>query len=423
MFRPNVHDDRLPKAALAVLLLVALVLRVGWGLTRSDDLSALPDQQEYVAIAESLLAGEGLAFSDERFGQVVRAYRMPGYPLLIAACGTNLTVVRIVQAFIDTSSVLAVVLLAWRFLPAKWSIVAGWFTALNPFLIFFSALILTETLFIALLLWGAALCCCVWRRSGGWWIGALILALSILVRPAGIGLPLMIAGFAVVLHNRHPFNAGSRFPIPPVATVALLMALVLTPWTLRNWHVVGEPIPTTTNSGVTLYDGLNPDATGASDQTVLQMMPQLRRMTEVERHQYLAGRAKLFVAEHPWRVAELTVVKAARTWSPIPLSADFGGRMLYVIIAAAWAIPLFLLTIVGVVRGRLAWSTIVFLLLPAVYVTLVHAVTVGSLRYRLPAEPFLGIIAAAGLHALIQARGQSAPTPESIEVSADSNTA
>ncbi|MEM6314371.1 MAG: glycosyltransferase family 39 protein [Planctomycetota bacterium] len=376
----------------------------------------MPDQLEYVAAAESLLAAEGLAFSDERFGQVVRAYRMPGYPLLVAACGANVTVVRLVQALLDTTSVLAIVLLAHRFLPARHALLAGWFTALNPFLIFFSALLLTETLFIALLAWGTALCGGVMRRSVGWWIGALLLAVAVLVRPAGIGLPMVIAGFAVAVHNRHPFNPGTRWPVPPVATVALLVALVLTPWALRNWSVVGTPIPTTTNSGVTLYDGLNPDATGASDQTVLTMMPQLRRMDEVQRHRYLAGRAWMFVQEHPWRAATLAVVKAGRTWSPIPLSDQFGGQPAYVVIAAAWAIPLFLLALAGLVFGRVPVSVKIFLLLPAVYVTLVHAVTVGSLRYRLPAEPFLGILAAAAVHGLILTRTERRQTNAAADV-------
>ncbi|MEM6316001.1 MAG: hypothetical protein AAF743_18065, partial [Planctomycetota bacterium] len=114
---------------MALLLVVSFAVRVGFGVTRSDDLSALPDQLEYVAAAESLLAGEGLAFSDERFGQVVRAYRMPGYPFLVAACGANVTVVRVMQALLDTTSVLAIVLLAHRFLPARHALLAGWFTA------------------------------------------------------------------------------------------------------------------------------------------------------------------------------------------------------------------------------------------------------------------------------------------------------
>ena len=39
----------------------------------------------------------------------------------------------------------------------------------------------------------------------------------------------------------------------------------------------------------------------------------------------------------------------------------------------------------------------VFLLLPAVYLTLAAVLSVGSLRYRLPAEPALAVLAAGAL--------------------------
>ena len=35
-----------------------------------------------------------------------------------------------------------------------------------------------------------------------------------------------------------------------------------------------------------------------------------------------------------------------------------------------------------------------FLLVPAIYITVIHAMSVGSLRYRLPAEPMMAVIAA-----------------------------
>jgi hypothetical protein len=43
------------------------------------------------------------------------------------------------------------------------------------------------------------------------------------------------------------------------------------------------------------------------------------------------------------------------------------------------------------------------LLLPAAYFTLIHMVFVGSVRYRLPAMPFIFILAAVGLCALLRA--------------------
>ena len=81
-----------------VEMLVALAIRAGWGLSRPADdasLQLLPDQREYLELARSLLRGEGLAFVDPRFGetgQLVRAFRMPGYPAFLAMCGGDVRV-------------------------------------------------------------------------------------------------------------------------------------------------------------------------------------------------------------------------------------------------------------------------------------------------------------------------------------------
>jgi hypothetical protein len=49
----------------------------------------------------------------------------------------------------------------------------------------------------------------------------------------------------------------------------------------------------------------------------------------------------------------------------------------------------------------------IFLMLPAIYLTVVHAMSVGSLRYRMPAEAPMAVLAAAGV--LMSARREQLP--------------
>jgi hypothetical protein len=180
----------------------------------------------------------------------------------------------------------------------------------------------------------------------------------------------------------------------PVLQVIAAMLIVLLPWTWRNHHILGHWVFTSTNSGITQYDGFNPSANGSSNQNFIQQMPELRPMSEVERNEYLAKLAREYASAHPAGVLELAVRKICRTWSPIPLSAEFGSRRLYILIAAGYSIPLDLLVLWGLSSGTLPRAAKVFLLIPAVYFTLAHALSVGSLRYRIPAEVPMAVVAA-----------------------------
>jgi 4-amino-4-deoxy-L-arabinose transferase-like glycosyltransferase len=370
-----------------LLLVGAFLIRAGWGLRQpaSDEvLRALPDQVEYLALGRNLLHAHALKFHDQRFDADVYAYRAPGYPLLIAACRGNVRAVRLAQAAIDASTVLAAYLLGRRWLTARASFVAALLVAINPFLIYFSGLILSETLFIAMLAWGTLLVTepvAAGRRSRALPVlGVFLLALSMLVRPSALLLPLLF----VIKRPRM------------ILLTVVITIVVLLPWALRNRAVLGHWVWTTTNSGITAYDGLNPAADGSSNQTFVEAMPELKELGEVERSKYLSNLAWSYARENPLHAMELAFRKIARTWSPVPLSRQYGSQKLYVLAGLLYSVPFDILVIAGLWRGPFPWRAKMFLMLPAIYFTLVHAISVGSLRYRLPAEVPMGVVAAAG---------------------------
>lgn len=410
---------------LAVVLLVALTARAGYVLSLPSDgasVRALPDQAEYLELARNLLGGHGLYFFDERFNGVAYAYRMPLYPALVAACGAEPVAVRLVQAGLDASTAWAAALLATALFPPalrrRGAVLAAVVVAVDPFLVYFCGLVLSETLFTAMLAWGMLLLV-VGARGGRlvpvtdfgdvkpyrpvagtltWLLGGLVVAASTLVRPSAAPLAVLLgiaAGFAARPGNgRSAFRP--RWPLPIATTMLVLTVAVLFPWAYRNSKVVGSWVWTTTNGGVTAYDGFNPDANGSSDQTVLRGLPQLRTMNEAERSAYLSGRAAEFVRENPKRALELAAIKAGRTWSPVPLSAEYGSWK-HRLVGLAYGLPLYVLVLVGLAGRNLSRAAKAFLLTPAAYFTLVHMASVGSLRYRVPVEPLLAVVAAAGL--------------------------
>lgn len=398
------------RASLALLLLVSLSLRAGWGWTRdvsSAAIDALPDQREYLSLAQNLLDHGQLRFLDRRFAEQVYAYRTPGYPFFLAACGARARVARLAQAVLDTSTVLAVYLLGKRLKPEPGTapLLAAALVAFNPFLIYFSGLLLSETLFTALLAWGMVLIISaeIRRRSSvtivTWLAGAMLLAMSVLVRPEAILLPIALGAIAAFMNPRRRLAYQVGWAIAEAAATAILILIVLTPWAARNRHVLGKWIWLTTNGGVTLYDGFHPGADGASDQSFLHSMPQLAAMGEVRRSEYLTHLAVRYIAEHPLSAAELGIYKLARTWSPMPISAQFGSG-LYRAGALAYSVPFDVLVLWGLASGRLQRAAKVFLVAPALYFTAVHTLSVGSLRYRIPSEPPMAVIAASACPAI-----------------------
>jgi hypothetical protein len=366
--------------------LAALALRLGWALhVPADDaaIDSLPDQREYLELGRNFLAGRGMQFTDPRFGQVVWAYRTPGYPLLVAVCDGNVRAIRMVQAVMDGSTVLAAYLLAGVWLSPGLCLLAGVIVAVNPWLIYFAGLILSETLFTAMLAWGMVLLA---RRRPA--LGAIVLALSVLVRPSAIVLGPLLA-WAVTRTARWP------------AVAAAMVVVVLFPWALRNHVRTGAWVWTSTNSGITRYDGFNPAATGASDQSFVREMPELKGMDEVQRSRYLDDLANRYIRENPGRCLGLAVVKMGRLWSPVPLSLEF-SRPMYVAIGLAYSVPVFALALAGLLRRRAGWLV---LLMPAIYFTVIHAASVASLRYRVPVEPLIAVLAASAL------RDKKEPSP------------
>ena len=420
--------------AVALLLLIACALRLGWGLSRPADdaaLSALPDQREYVSLARNLLHGQGLQFLDTRFNDSVRAFRTPGYPLFVAACGGGVRAVRVAQALLDTSTVLAVFLLARTFVPGRVGpLVAAIAVAFNPYLIYFAGLLLSETLFTAMLAWGMLVlvkgCQRRTRQESLLWIlGGVLLGLAVLVRPSAVALPVLLGLLSVFLNRAartaYQPHVGDRSArrVPPSLAMILVTIGCLLPWAVRNRVVLGRWIWLDTNSGFTLYDGYNPDATGASDQTFVERLPELQVLDEVQRDRYLSQAASDYAGGHPGRVWELAGAKLARMWSPAPLSEQYGRTALR-LAALAYSLPFDALVLLGLLWGGMPGRARVFLITPAVYFSIIHALTVGSLRYRVPVEPPMAVLIA-GLAAAGATPWRRTQLDGSAAVSADNS--
>jgi len=246
------------------------------------------------------------------------------------------------------------------------------------------------------------------------------LALAVLVRPSAIGLVPLLGIVAARVRRKlaTPLNATAHTPKQQGANrargfsipffhgfLALFIILsVLYPWAKRNsMHPALErKIWTTTNNGITLYDGFNPLATGASNQKDFldAFKPALKNLDELGRDRFFRERAIEWIHAHPKESFRLALVKIGRTWSPVPLSSEYGSKA-YVAIGLIYTVPVYGLFFIGLWRGVGGKTLKALCVLPAIYFTGIHAASVGSLRYRVPCEPPMAVIAGAGAAMLL----------------------
>jgi 4-amino-4-deoxy-L-arabinose transferase-like glycosyltransferase len=396
----------------AVLLAAALVRLVAcFALPETR----FPDATTYGQLARSIRDKGTLS---DRFGN--RAMVAPGYPLFVLACratlGTSKFAYRLPQLVLGLLTVLGAFLLGRKLWGEAGGLLAGAFAALDPFAVYFESLELTE---------GPALCLLVWAALAAWTAreklpaaaaaGALT-ALAALVRPGWlcIGAALFAAAMFVPGEDRPSEKRGWLC----AALAAGVLVLVMSPWWIRNGVVLKAWVPLTTAGGQALFEGCSENATGAPDVpgTVGVRMRGIDGLDELERSAVLRSDARHWIRSNPGAFAGLALVKFGRTWSPVP--NEVAHRKWYHMLASAtnWAAVLVLagagLWMLKGRRGRALWC-----LIPALVVMLAHVFVVGSVRYRAPAWPFLGILAAGGGAALLGSFfRRAAPPPQASGV-------
>ncbi|MEZ6063842.1 MAG: glycosyltransferase family 39 protein [Planctomycetaceae bacterium] len=391
------------------------------------------DSNGYWILAQKIAAGEDY----EIYTPPRRVLRMPGFPLLLAGSirlfGDRIFAARIVLAFVGTACCWLTYLLGTRLVMRRVGFWAALFVAVNPLHVGNSVIILSETWFTfwmllsllaltGLLQAGQEGCSivtgnalphslagktCAWRL----WlrailVGGLIGAAS-LVRPGF--LPWLAFCFLAVT-----ILVRRSFPARVVIATGLLIGcgLAMLPWTLRNVAVTGHWVVTSLWSGPSLYDGLNPEATGASDMQFFDRENVLSKMSEFEMNRHYKDRAVDFVKNHLGRAVELAFVKAVRFLNPVPNQLN-SNRVIQGL-CIIWYVA-FLLLLVGAVWSRLldmeGW---VVVLGPFLLFLLVHMVFVGSVRYRLPVEFPMSVQAACGLRWLLNLRTQGTEMEKTV---------
>lgn len=191
------------------------------------------------------------------FGKTgITARRPPLYPFFIASLyaigGCNPNIVRLVQIMLSSLLVVFIYLFCTQLYGHVAGFLAALFSVFYPVFIFLPSRLLTENVFVFLVF------CSVWylishaRKSLlHYSIGGALLGLAILTRPALLLSPPFLAIW-IILHTDGYWKSILRF-----VTLCIGMTVAIAPWSLRNYLVFNQFVPVTTNAGLTLMHDNN----------------------------------------------------------------------------------------------------------------------------------------------------------------------
>ena len=392
--------------SLVLLLVLAFTVRLaaGWvWQSRLDGRFGMGDSESYWALGLAIAEGKPYECGPEH----ARVFRTPGYPILLAPIlrfvGDTQIAILVARAEAALLGVLAVAGVWWltRLLfDQRAALIAAALATFYPGAIALSALILSEAPFCPLMLLQLAFWTIAWRArtptqtSIFGFCGGLAAGAATLMRPSWLLFTPLAAAVGMLSYGRNRHVAIAFWMILGLVTAML-------PWWVRNACVTGQFVPTTLQVGASLYDGLNPDATGASNMDFVprflaQQRQEATNDSEWRLDQRFRAESIAWAKENPGRVVQLAGEKFLRMWNVWPNEPRLSRWPL------RWAVfftytPLLFFAIMG------AWRTLdrgwpyILCWLPAVYFTLLHMVFVSSIRYREPAMLALLALAAGGI--------------------------
>jgi 4-amino-4-deoxy-L-arabinose transferase-like glycosyltransferase len=444
--KPKIMSSYLRTALLVTFL--ALLLRGAMLLLVSPHPERLMHQDtgSYLTPALNLLAGHG--FSQRQVPPYTPdAIRTPLYSFFIVALyaifGQHPLVIAGAQVFLSAMTVGLTYLLGTRLLPEQEARVGGLLLALSLGSVVYALYVLTETLFTLLLL-GIVWALVAYRKTahGRWLIGGGVLAgLAALCRPVALPFLLIAAPLAGLAHQGRWYQRALT-----AALLLVVVCLVVAPWMIRNYRLLGSPTLSTISSyNLLFYNAvsLEADLRGIGQEQARAEMTE--RVKEELARRGGEGDAALeirlydewarrIILAHPWRylyihlkndlnnllpnvteflellgVTEggrgtLSVLNQQGLWAAV--RHYFGGQT-WVLWPLVPLIALLGLTYLGMLAGlivlvrRRDWFTLFLLLASIAYFLLIPGAP-SHPRFRVPVMPYICLLAGTGLVAAWQ---------------------
>jgi len=405
---------------LYVVLLVSIALRAA--VSFSMDAHLTGDAQDYWGNAGQLW----YFLRYLALGQVYAAahfYPYPYYPhgfaFLLAPIygifGLNWAVLHILNIIWDTATIIFVFLIGSRLFGPRAGYIGMILMALYPGFINMDYMLFPEQPFTALLMaviW--LIVRCPMEKRGAWRLigmGAL-LGVTAVIRPFALPMPAMI--FVYLLFVAVQRKVALRRAIRTWAWFTCGAIAAVLPITAANWAKFHEFIPVSNNSGVTIWHGNNPRATGTYNPVFEKENP-FGGLPYADANRLGMRLAKDFIVQHPGRFLALAPIKIRHSYaddynlaggwpyrSPtgsdrwvVAIWSSPAPHVYHVILVSLWVVGVAWFFVVVARRESTpeAWL-IVFMF---GYWTAIAVLVFGHAKYAAPLIPLMCVFAAAPL--------------------------
>jgi len=363
---------------LKLILLLALLVRVLFFLVYPDQ--DFPDARAYINIGQEIFSGN----------LVSNHIYMPIYPIITYLFGGK----QFLFLFDILISLLTLILIfnlsESLFKNSTISLIATSIFAFYPHSIFYSLAGLTENFFTFSLILSFVF---FYKEKN--YLGIFFLVFGVLIKPTfDLINPIIVFIFIFYVQNQ-----GLKKSVKFIGVYFFIYAVVMSPWWIHQYEKYGEFVRLNLGDGVVLYAGNNPlNTSGGGINGIDVNESQFDIYTNpIERNRVQKREAINFIIENKENFLYLAYKKFFRFWRIWPYAKEYQETHIIISSILSYGVIL-ILSIVFIIRyWRQFFKKFFPIYISIIYLTFIHMVTIGSIRYRYPIEPFLIIMASYSL--------------------------
>lgn len=395
--QPSSTLHRLLRHPLVWILLVALAARLAVALLLGNEvrgLSGAQDEITYSMLGHRFVQGFGLTFPENWYpwikANAQQAYFSDAIAYYLAAIyalfGYQPLAARILTGLLSTLSVGLLYLLSKRLFGRTVGLATAGIAAVYAYLIYYGVTLVTEPLFILMLLASMLLTYSVVDRPCGWkWpVLGLVLALAVLLRMASI---FFVVPLLVWLAWRLPQRRWRA--LIPLAVIAL----AIVPFTIQNYLTFHRFLLLEANFGHVFWNGNHPDSLGNfHPYRVFPIPPEVLALdNDVDITNELLRRGIQNILHDPGLFVMLTITRLREFFLfwPTPGSDLLANALRVFSFGLMWPFAL-----AGLWLSRRQWRDLLPIYIFMLTHTGIYAVTWTMIRYRVPLDAFLILFAA-----------------------------